>query len=386
MRILVTSTPGAGHVHPIVPIARALTDSGHEVVWATAEEGCARVAALGFDVAPAGMGSRARMRQLLATTPGFMDLAPRSRRAVAFGGLFGRIAAPVMRDDLVAVFDDVRPDVVVHDIAELAATPMAVARGIPHVTVAFSGVIPTGTVDHALDEVAPLWAAEGVDVAADLGFADHLYVHPFPGAFGAPPPGPTVRSIRPLHVDGAGDQDPPPDWIAALGQDRPLLYVTFGTELGPRAPWGDLPATLGELDVDVVATTGSGVPRETLGVVPPNVHVEEYVAQRFVLDRAAVVVSHAGAGTLLAATGRGIPQLCLPVAADQFENADAVARAGAGLVLEPDERGPADLTTAITRLLGEPTWRDRAAAVAAEMEALPHPRELVPEIEALTST
>jgi UDP:flavonoid glycosyltransferase YjiC (YdhE family) len=290
-----------------------------------------------------------------------------------------------MREDLIAIFDEVEPDVVVHDIAELAAPPMAVARGIPHVTVAFSGVVPTGTVDHAVSEVAAVWAAEGLDVAADLGCADHLYAHPFPAAFGAPPPGPTVRSMRPLHVDGARDEDLPPDWIARLGRDRPLLYVTFGTELGPRAPWGELPATLGELDVDAVATTGSGVPSEALGVVPPNVHVEEYVAQRFVLERASVVVSHAGAGTLLAAAGRGIPQLCLPVAADQFENADAVALAGAALVLEPDGRGPTELRSAITRLLHEPTWREQAVAVAAEIDALPNPRELVPEIETLTS-
>jgi UDP:flavonoid glycosyltransferase YjiC (YdhE family) len=386
VRILVTSTPGAGHIHPIVPIARALADSGHDVVWATAHEGCARVAALGFDAVPAGMGSRERMEQLLATTPEFPDLPPRARRAVAFGGLFGRIAAPPMRDALSAVFDDVRPDVVVHDIAELAGPPMAVARGIPHVTVAFSGAIPAAVLDPAVREAAPVWAAEGLDVPDDLGFADHVYLHPFPAAFGPAPAGPTVRSVRPMHVDGARDDDPVPGWIAGLGAGRPTLYVTFGTELGPRAPWPGLLATLGALDVEVVATTGAAVPAGVLGDVPADVHVVDYVPQRFVLDRASVVVSHAGAGTVLATAGRGIPQLCLPVAADQFENADGVARSGAGLTLEPDARGPDDLATAVTRLLEDPTFRERAVAVATEITALPHPRELVAEIERLTAS
>ncbi|NMD25371.1 MAG: glycosyltransferase family 1 protein, partial [Actinobacteria bacterium] len=56
LRVLVTSTPGAGHIGPLVPLAAALQAAGHQVLWATATESCARVRALGFEAVAAGMG------------------------------------------------------------------------------------------------------------------------------------------------------------------------------------------------------------------------------------------------------------------------------------------------------------------------------------------
>ncbi len=38
MKILVTSTPGLGHVIPLVPLAQAFVRQGHEVRWATGVE------------------------------------------------------------------------------------------------------------------------------------------------------------------------------------------------------------------------------------------------------------------------------------------------------------------------------------------------------------
>jgi UDP:flavonoid glycosyltransferase YjiC (YdhE family) len=34
MRVLFTTTPGWGHVHPMVPLARAFAERGDEVLWA----------------------------------------------------------------------------------------------------------------------------------------------------------------------------------------------------------------------------------------------------------------------------------------------------------------------------------------------------------------
>jgi integrase len=36
MRVLVTSTPGFGHIHPVVPLVQELQRAGHDVTWATA--------------------------------------------------------------------------------------------------------------------------------------------------------------------------------------------------------------------------------------------------------------------------------------------------------------------------------------------------------------
>jgi UDP:flavonoid glycosyltransferase YjiC (YdhE family) len=149
------------------------------------------------------------------------------------------------------------------------------------------------------------------------------------------------------------------------------------------APWHAVIEAAGSLDADVVATIGSRVDPSTLGVVPGNVRVESYVPQTHLLERARIVVSHSGSGTLFAAAARGIPQLCVPIGADQWENADALASVGAGIVLEDDEREADRVHQALHSLLDGQTHQKAARVLAEQFAALPHPRELVSVIETL---
>lgn len=54
MRVLFTSTPGYGHFHPLVPIARALAAVGHAVAFACPTSFVATIEAAGFRAFPAG--------------------------------------------------------------------------------------------------------------------------------------------------------------------------------------------------------------------------------------------------------------------------------------------------------------------------------------------
>ena len=64
LRVLCTSTGGAGHVHAVAPVARALRDRGHDVRWAVAADGGDAVGAMGFEWSAAGLTTR-----LAATRP-----------------------------------------------------------------------------------------------------------------------------------------------------------------------------------------------------------------------------------------------------------------------------------------------------------------------------
>ena len=142
--MLVTSTPGAGHVTPLMPVAVALRAAGHTVHWAIATDGGDAVAAMGFEWSPAGVAVSTRRKLAEADLPRIMELPPAQRRGPLFAALFARAAAPVMREDLTPLFDSFRPELVVRETGELAAVPMTLARDVPLVTVAFSGVIPSG--------------------------------------------------------------------------------------------------------------------------------------------------------------------------------------------------------------------------------------------------
>jgi UDP:flavonoid glycosyltransferase YjiC (YdhE family) len=177
-----------------------------------------------------------------------------------------------------------------------------------------------------------------------------------------------------------------PDWLASFAVDRPGVYLTAGTEpAAPDAPWAAAATAIGSLEVDAVATLGPHVDPALLGSVPPNLRVERFVPQQALLERVAVVMSHAGAGTMLGAAAHGVPQVVAPLWADQWENATALASSGAGLMLGPGDRSPDHVRTALDRALRDTAIADAARRVASEIAGMPSAAEHVSDLEALCS-
>ena len=54
MRVLFTTLPASGHFHPLVPLARAALQAGHEVAFAAPASFCPAVERVGFRAYPAG--------------------------------------------------------------------------------------------------------------------------------------------------------------------------------------------------------------------------------------------------------------------------------------------------------------------------------------------
>jgi len=381
MRILATSTPGLGHLTCLLPLASALRDAGHDVLFVTAAESCDLVAGFGFSVRAGGMSPADRRAVLSPRQPEVMAQPPRARRGLLFSIMFAEAAAPAMRVELAPVIDEFRPDVVIHETGELAAAPLARARDIPSVTVAFSGTLPDWSHQMVLASLAPLWADEGLAPPTFEDVCGDLYLHPFPPSFDQAPSAKVVRPMRPSPVWGTSDVAPA--WLEPLGADRPLVYLTSGTEpAAAQAPWAAALEALGDLDVDALATIGRHVDPATLAI-PTNVRVEQFVPQQFVLDRATVIMSHAGAGSLLGAAAAGVPQLLNPIWADQWENADAASASGAAITCELDRRSASDIGAALQQLLHDAAFRDAALRVAGEIAAMPAPLDHLATIEAL---
>jgi UDP:flavonoid glycosyltransferase YjiC (YdhE family) len=379
MRVLVTSTPGTGHLHPLVPLVSEIVAAGHEVVWATAESSCAKVLSYGFRAVPSGLDPDVRRPMVVDRLALTVDLPPREHRAVQLPVTFGEVAAPAMRDDLIDVFADFKPDLVIHEFAELAAAPMASARGIPCVCVGFSNAISDSVQTAVEASVAAVWEQEGLEVSAAT-FNGDLLLHPYPQSLDTPRPDVRSAPMRPLSFDGA-PLTSPPAWTDSFGQDRPGVYVTFGTEVSQRAPWNELFEALSDHDVDVVATVGSHVDPATLDRVAPNIRVEQYVPQSFIIDRARVVVSHSGAGTVIGAATAGAVQLCVPIAADQWDNADLLAAANVGVVLEQEQRDADTISHSIERLLDDQSMHTDAQVLSDCFASMPHPSLIAAELD-----
>jgi UDP:flavonoid glycosyltransferase YjiC (YdhE family) len=196
---------------------------------------------------------------------------------------------------------------------------------------------------------------------------------------------PLTARYREVHPDTG----PLPAWWARA--DAPLVYLSLGTVLGymPHAAGvfrAVLDAVAG-LPVRVLLTTGRRMDHGELGHVPDNVHVEAWVDQDTVLRHADLVLCHGGSGTAYGALSFGVPVVVVPVFADQFENGRRIAGAGAGVVVEAGATGavvgPGEgphIAGAVGHVMGDPAYRDRARALAAEMAAAPDPGTLLDDL------
>ena len=154
--------------------------------------------------------------------------------------------------------------------------------------------------------------------------------------------------------------EPIADWWP--GDDRPLVYMTFGSVAASvpmaAAAYPVALDSIASLDVRVLLSTGQGI--DDLVAPSPNVHVEPWVSNEpDVIAEAAVVVSHGGFGTTLAVLASGTPLVFVPLFADQPFNAARVVSAGSGIVSTPAASGRSGATPARRRPLRGTSRRDR---------------------------
>jgi hypothetical protein len=111
MRLLLTSVPGLGHLHPVLPLALAAARAGHDVRVATGADRVEWVRHCGLRPVPAGLTITELRERALARELTGPEL-PRH--------LFTSIAGPPMVDDLLPLVDDWQPDLLLHEEGEYA--------------------------------------------------------------------------------------------------------------------------------------------------------------------------------------------------------------------------------------------------------------------------
>jgi MGT family glycosyltransferase len=177
-----------------------------------------------------------------------------------------------------------------------------------------------------------------------------------------------AMSVLPKNVRYVGAiLDEPPTAPRAspwpLADGRPRVLVALSTTFQHQeAMLRRIAAALTTLPLEAVITVGPAV---ELGALVParNVAIVRYLAHRMVLPDCALVITHAGLGTVMAALAHGVPLLCLPMGREQHDNAARVAACGAGCVLTPDADMGA-ISQAICTMLAAPEYRTAARHMA----------------------
>lgn len=365
MRILFTTLGLAGHFFPLVPLGWACRAAGHDVLVACPEDYVPTALRTGLPATSSGPGWPGRRTGDLPSSFGL----PGQR--YEHGRLFGRTAARNLATTR-SIVRSWRPDLVVSERAEFAGPIAAYADGIPQVELHWGAAALPEYRSGAESELRGPLTALGIDELP----APAIRVNPWPPSLRQPY---AARhwSIRYVPYNGEARVR---DWMLG-SRDRPRVCVTLGTVV-PKSGHGRFAAAsvpiltaLARLDAEFVVAVDDSV-AAGWPTLPDNVSRVGRMPLSPVLAACDLVVHHGGQGTSLTALDAGLPQLMLPVFDDQLDNADAVAAAGAGVVLPPDGTTPSTVSDHCAELLAQPRFRSAARKVAAEIAAQPSPVEV----------
>ena len=362
-RVLFTSCPAYGHALPMLPLIRAAVRAGHDVRIATGADLVGHLVARGLDVHVVGPTWESAWSAHQAV---WADQRLPEERKMMDGvvALFGTPALARL-EDLVAMISQWPPDIVVHEVLEEAGSMLASSLGIPGVVHGIGPMFPfyatlIGAAGAAIGE-PDLWPRLAAEQAVDLC--------PRSLRPDGPRPWPEAIALRP-H---AGEDGRLPTRVAeVLAADGPVAYFTLGTvKNADAADFATGLRALAAYDGAVVATTGRLMEPDELGPLPANAVVAEFVSQNAVLQRADLLVSHSGSGTMLGGLAHGVPQVALPRGTDQPQNAALLVRTGAGLLVAPEDYGVESIEAAVATVARDPAFRTAAERVRDEIAAMP---------------
>lgn len=388
MNILVFPFGSAGDVHPMIGLGLALRDRGHDVTMVVSGYFRPLVERVGLDCVE--QGTRDEFLAALAHP----DLwSPRK----AFGHVFRTGIAKALQPqfDLIAEWRAKGPLVVVASCLVFGARTARDKFGVPLATIHLQpGVIWSDSEPPVLAGMPPwlpnwlkrfqYWIGERFIVDATVG----PVLNSFRAEHDLPPVRKTTRWWHSPDLNVCLF----PDWFAARQPDWPSPLMMTSFPLWDESTLAAPPATLEEFlsagDAPIVFAPGSAnvhaadffraavaacerLKRRGIlltrfadqlpTLLPAGIQAFDYIPFSQVLPRAAALVHHGGIGTAAQGLRAGIPQLIMPLAHDQFDNAARLVRLGVADTLAPAQFNRKNVSSKLAPLL---TSKDVAARCA----------------------
>lgn len=413
MRVLLVPFGSHGDVHPFLALGHAFRDRGHQVTFILNEMFGPLVRGLGFEHVP--LGDDARLAEV-ANDPDLWH--PRK----AFG-VVAKTVLEATRLTYPLIVERYVPGetVVVGGSLALSTRLAHESIGIPAATVHLQPSIlfsneETPTFPN-LGAVTrwPRWLkrpffdfiySRGIDPSiapglnafrAELGLPPvrdvmRVYLHApqlvlgfFPSWFAGPQPDwpPQVKLVGFPLYDERDATPMPPELERFLTQGTPPIAFTPGSANQHGRAFFDASAEACRL----LGRRGILLSRYTDNVppaLPDGVIHCPYSPFGTLLPKVAALVHHGGIGTSAQAMASAVPQLVMPLAHDQFDNAARMKRRGIARVLVPSKfRGPA-VAKELHALIDDPDVKVRCRGTAALFHRDPHPMDAACDaIEAL---
>lgn len=358
MKIVFASVPAYGHVYPLMPLALACRDDGHDVEVACGPPFSGRLPVSTVEGFPEELTLSAAEKYVAGVDLDSGDpfAAPRS--------MFGEYIGSRTRAALRQVWTESRPDLVVYEMTNIGAGAAAQDLGI-----------------HAIPFAISRWEGLPARLFADAHISPKVMIDPLPPTWrGSTSTGsPNRLNTRAVAWSEPCDDKP---WDHSTGT-RPRAYLTMGTvSFGAVDALRKAVHETCAAGFDVVVAVGPRGDTAALEPVPASARVLEFVDQPRVLAGADVVVHHGGTGTVLGALAAAVPQVVIPQAADQFANAVRIDELGIGRsVPVPSTSGA--IAAAATGVLADTRTQARLEAIASEIANTHGPASTCRELERL---
>jgi rhamnosyltransferase subunit B len=202
-------------------------------------------------------------------------------------------------------------------------------------------------------------------------------------------PQPLYRADFPLF-------DPKPDaalspeletFLAAgqqAGNTKPIAFTHGTGNMQARAYFEHASKAVQKLGLRAIFLTPH---REQLPAdLPPTILWQDYVPLRRLLPHLALLAHHGGIGTTAEALRAGTPQLVVPLAHDQFDNAARVSALGVGASLPASKLDAAGLIRALQGILGDEALPRRGRDLSHRFAPEQALQDLCAQLETLRST
>ncbi len=403
MRFLFTSSPLPGHLDwgGFLQTASALRRRGHAVLWASGDAVAAPVKAADVDFrALAETGWRWPPPPPLALDPhADPEFVQQQRATRALDQWLDVARVRRATHALVEVANDFQPDVIVSELFVSAAGIAAEIVERPLAVVGWPALEPVAQPhNRAVAELARARLCEllsgfqvsGVNfsglpregVAADaLGPPSLLSPQRHLTFWSARWYGDLPILPQTVHVGGAAAPirlaNPLPGRDKAA--DGPWVLVTLGTSFADdpnffiaasRAVQRVGGVTLAVLGA-VESTARQSLVERMAGKEGETLVVLDHADFDALLPHVDAAIQHGGAGTTHALVLHGVPQILVPHAADQYQQAQGVARCGNGFALRAQQTTPDNLARALFTLLPDlSAQRQSAQTLRREFAAL----------------
>jgi zeaxanthin glucosyltransferase len=170
---------------------------------------------------------------------------------------------------------------------------------------------------------------------------------------------PQFHHTGPFH-DGNGREPADFPWDRLTGE--PLIYASMGTVANGRADVfrAIIAALAKNKGLQLVLSFGDQIDPQQLGPAPENAIILSRVPQLELLKRASVCITHAGLNTVLECLAQGVPQVAIPVTADQPGVAARIAHHRTGVVTSLDKLTVDHLSTLLNEVLHNSVYRNNA--------------------------